>query len=442
MDKFRMELRPYQKKGTEFLIGNMGALLADDMGLGKTVQVIRAIQKILDQDPSHRCLIVSPAVLKHQWKHEFNKWAPDVMVEVMPKDRNERVRSFYLPYPVTITSYEQVRSDRHEMTKIPYSLVVLDEAQKIKNPSSALNQAIFELKRNQAWIITATPVENSLRDVVTLTNFLEFGMLNEAMSPMTVSGLLQPIMLRRTKEEVAPELPPIIDQTVSLVMEGEQATRYFNTEMEHHDNRQALHDFGHILAAITELKQICNFDDESKESIKLQALENILENASEKNQQVIIASQYVETLRFLLDHSQFSEYMEMYHGNMSDAAKVSTLQRFNSKEDFGVLLLSMRSGAYGLNIPNADYVVLFDRWWNPAVETQTINRAHRIGRMRPLQAIRFRTVDTIEDRIVSLLQTKSNLQSTILNSDLINLEEHITLDEMKSLLLPTAQYSV
>ena len=236
---------------------------------------------------------------------------------------------------------------------------------------------------------------------------------------------------------VAPELPPIIDQTVSLELSGVQASRYFDVELEHHNARHEVRTFGGVLAAITELKKLCNYDKDTGASIKLEALDNIFENAVARKQQLIIASQYVETLNFIDRNSNFADAMRMYHGGMSDANKNAVLQEFNEHDGFAILLLSTRAGAYGLNIPNADFVVLFDRWWNPAVEAQTIARAHRIGRSKPLQVFRFRVIDTIEDRIVELLARKSNLQSRVLKDDLLDLESHISLEEMKLLLKPS-----
>jgi SNF2 family DNA or RNA helicase len=437
VNKILLELRAYQTEGAEFLASRKSALLADEMGLGKSAQVIEAIRGALRANSTVKCIIVAPAVLRIQWRDEFRKWAPEIAVELMPSKKADRIRSFYLPYPVTITSYEQVRSDRPEMSEIPYSIVVLDEAQKIKNPDSAVNRAVFDLQRDKSWILTATPIENSVSDVVSLTNFLEFGMLNEAMSLDEISEKLQLVMLRRSKEMVAPELPPIIDQTVSLELTGTQATRYFDVEAERYADQHEFQKFGGVLAAITELKKLCNYDDQSGTSTKLEALENIFENAQIGQQQLIVASQYVETLRFINDNSIFADAMHMYHGGMSDINKNSVLQKFNAANDFSILLLSLRAGAYGLNIPNADYVVLFDRWWNPAVETQAIGRAHRIGRSKPLQVFRFRVIDTVEDRIVELLARKSDLQSRVMKNDASDLESHISLAEMKLLLTPT-----
>jgi SNF2 family DNA or RNA helicase len=434
-----LELRDYQKTGVEFLYRSQGALLADEMGLGKTAQVICALKQIYDEDIKSKFLIVVPAVLRNQWRREFNLWAPDIAVEILPQDRSQRERAFLFPLSVTITSYEQVRADLDRFSDVEYTLVVLDEAQKIKNPGSGVNRAVFDLNRDRAWVLSGTPIENSLEDLVTISNFLSFGLLNTAMSFADVRSRISPIMLRRTKSEVAPELPEIILQTIGLEMQNDQASNYYAAEHEYYQRRESYSEYVSILAAITELKKICNFDPESLASIKLDALDNILENAASEGHQVIVTSQFVESLQTIKQQSKFGDSMELYYGGMSDSAKSITIDKFVSSEKFAVLLLSLRAGAYGLNIPNAEYVVLFDRWWNPAVEEQAIARAHRLGRRRPLHVFKFKVENSIEDRIVDLLARKSAIKDSIFGEDMRSLEQHITLGEMRSLLTPSVK---
>jgi SNF2 family DNA or RNA helicase len=271
------------------------------MGLGKSAQVIRAVSTLLDTKPSAKVLLVVPSVLRLQWKREFALWDETVMVEIASAHRRERQRSYLLPYPVTVMSYEQLRSDGDGPTRTHYDLVVLDEAQRIKNPDSSLHQSVLQLDRERSWAITGTPLENSIEDLVSISNFLSYGRLHLGMTAAEIKERLSSLMLRRTKQDVAPELPPIIDQTVVMRLEGPQLDEYAAAENDIHDNLVLgpTSNTARLFSYIHRLKQICNRDSSGETSVKWEMLTEVLDHASESGSKVIVASQYVQTLKWL-----------------------------------------------------------------------------------------------------------------------------------------------
>lgn len=412
-------LREYQKEGVKFFSGNHNALLADEMGLGKTVQTIVALRILFEHNVSARVLIVTPRALTHNWKHEFSVWAPNFSVRIVHGNQNNRSACYLLPFPVIIATYEQIRADRALLDyNKKFDVVVLDEAQRIKSPSSSTSIACTTIPRLRSWTLSGTPLENVTEDLVSVFSFLQPGLLLPEMSAKEMRELMSPYFLRRTKQEVLPELPPIIEQEMRLGLSGQQRDSYHTLW---NDRRNSgIGDKGASgsasLGLITKLKQLCNYDPDSGESVKLEATKVILDNLLRENDKVIIFSQFVETLRWL--GSQLTEYeSEMYSGQMADDERENSLDRFRNLPGFRLLLMSLRAGGVGLNLQEASTVILFDRWWNPAVEKQAIHRAHRFGRERPLHVIKFLVSDSIEERIDDVIAEKQDLFDTYIDFD-------------------------
>lgn len=405
-------LRPYQREGVSFLFRNGAALLADEMGLGKTVQAITALRLLLRKPEINRALIVAPASLGLNWQREFERWAPELVVRRLTGGQADRLAYYELPIAVLIATYEQISIDA--LDRIPegaFDVVILDEAQRIKNYESRTAFACRLLPRNIAWALTGTPIENSRSDIESIFEFLRPGLLKRTDGKTKILAAIAPHFLRRRKAEVLEDLPPIIFQDMDLELTDGQRNAY-DAEWERGSMafRYAPHPIPapDLLALITRLKQICNFEPDGFESCKVDALQVLLETAFSAGTKVLLFSQYVETLNRL---SQTIDSMPatVYSGEQSAAERDEVLTAFERESGSRVLLMSLRAGGVGLNIPSADLVVLFDRWWNPAVEAQAFNRAHRLGRLTPLHVVRFLVRDSIEERIDAILNAKQQL---------------------------------
>ena len=402
-------LRSYQWDGVRFLVRNEAALLADEMGLGKTVQAIVALRILFKNSVSGRVLIITPNALAYNWQRECAKWAPDLAVRRVMGTAEDRLATYQLPVQALIATYEQIRADALDMdTDIHFEAILLDEAQRIKNRHSQAALACRLLRRSKAWVLTGTPLENSIEDLISIFVFLSPGLVDSGMPPAEVHRRIQPHFLRRRKKDVLNEIPPIIMQDMMLELMGAQEAAYTDLWLARRarakQNGVPVSD-GALFALITKLKQLCNYEPDSGESVKLEALSVLLEDCSEPEDKVIVFSQYVQTLKFISDHLGSFAY-DMYTGEQSQEEKDRVLARFRKQPGPRALLMSLRAGGVGLNIQEASTVVLFDRWWNPAVEDQAIQRAHRFGRTRPLHVIRFLVTDTIEDRIEAILKEK------------------------------------
>ena len=416
--RFPATLHNYQWEGIAFLFRYRSALLADEMGLGKTVQAAVALALLLNgRNEIRRALIVAPASLTINWMMELATWAPSVTVQRVQGTSHAREAFYLLPIPVLVSSYEQIRSDG--LDRIPsdtFDLVILDEAQRIKNRNSATALACRLLPRKRAWALSATPLENDQNDITSILGFLD-PLVGQDLSKAQLARRLESMMLRRRKADVRVELPPVIVQDLKLDLSTPQRERYDALWVNRAETVSANATNGDISAAllglITRLKIICNFDAPANVSSKLDALKVINEGAG-KSARILVFSQFVETLRWIAERIDLSH--DLLTGSMSLAERQTAIDRFKTESAPRGLLVSLRAGGVGLNLGEATHVVIFDRWWNPAVEIQAIYRAHRFDRDEPLHVVRFLVTDSIEERIAAILERKECLFDEIIES--------------------------
>jgi SNF2 family DNA or RNA helicase len=412
---------PYQLEGVAFLYPRAAAVLADEMGLGKTVQAITAIRLLIHAGEVRQVLVVCPKPLVSNWQRELGRWAPELPVLVVEGDAGRRAWQWRQEgIPVRIANYELLQRDGQQALAAgaSFDLVVLDEAQRIKNRNSLTSQLVRALPRARSWALTGTPVENSAEDLVGIFEFVMPGYLSPDMKLHRLGRLAGEYVLRRTKEQVLADLPPRLVREAYVELGPAQREAYRLAE-----ERGVLRLAGlgaectirHVFELVLRLKQICNFDPATGESAKLERLQADLEEVAASGQKALVFSQYVETLETL--RARLAAFQPLvYHGRVPHREREGVLARFRTDSRRHLLLLSYGAGGVGLNLQCAQYVFLFDRWWNPAVEDQAINRAHRIGATGPLTVTRFLTIDTIEERIDQVLQHKRELFQTILSN--------------------------
>ena len=409
-------LRDYQSAGVNFLVTRKNILLADEMGLGKTIQTIVSIRILFQEKEINNCLIVVPVSLISNWVFEFGIWGGVIKPKIIQGNQKKRLTLYSMQSPVQIVSYESIRNDLELIADSKfYDLVVIDEAQRIKNDTSATSKIVKKIPRKYSWALTGTPLENNIEDIASIFGFVKPKTISKYDFPREIKEKIDQFTIRRRKREVLKELPDVIEQTVRISLTPTQWTTYENTRSEQYKYIKQLdkkEKISGILALITELKKITNFDSYSEESSKADYISDILEEKKMLNEKVIIFSQYVETLKFL--ERKFHSYKtQMYTGGQSQFERDEIISSYKQSEEFELLLISLKAGGVGLNLQETDTLILFDRWWNPAVEEQAIGRADRFGRVGSLHVIKFVTHNTIEERIERLLFDKKDLFNKI-----------------------------
>ena len=417
---FPHEPFPFQFDGMAFLLPRFGGILADEMGLGKSMQAISSLRLLVHSGQARSVLIICPKGLVSNWSRELSVWAPELVVGVIAGDRERRQWQWSLQdVPVKVANYEAVIRDRSLLDEMrsEFDLVILDEAQRIKNRSSQTSQAICSLSRKRSWALTGTPVENRSEDLVGIFEFVAPGHVHDGMSPRALGAAAKGHCLRRTKDKVLEDMPPRLDSDRHIELSKEQRETYRRAEEE---GVLRLSEMGqeatiqHVFELVLRLKQICNFDTATSMSTKTECLAAELEEVQASGRKAIVFSQWVQTLSRLRERLKRFGPLE-YHGGMSTSARDAAIESFRSKSQHSVLLLSYGAGAVGLNLQFSQYVFLFDRWWNPAIEDQAINRAHRIGAAGAVTVTKFLAVGTIEERIDEVLARKRNLSDIILS---------------------------
>lgn len=446
-------LRPYQRDGLNWLQFlreyGLGGILADDMGLGKTVQALAHILVEKEAKRSDRpCLIVCPTSLIPNWETEAEKFVPELKVlSLQGKDRASRFDAI-ADADLVLTTYPLLSRDAETIMSIEWHMIVLDEAQAIKNPASGATQIVYDLQSRHRLCLTGTPIENHLGEVWSLFNFLMPGMLGnhkdfakrfrnpierqkDTKQQTILAGRLKPFVLRRNKSDVAKELSPKTEIIHYVELNPGQRDLYETVRLMAHEKvHEVLSGKGFnrsrivILDALLKLRQVCC----DPRLVKLASAQNIKQNAKLESLTDILPEMVEEGRRILL-FSQFTTMLdlikpELIKGNIpfvelrgDTIDRKTPVQRFQNCE-VPVFLISLKAGGTGLNLTSADTVIHYDPWWNPAVETQATDRAHRIGQTKPVFVYKFIAKGTVEERILEMQNRKRDLAAALFNDSL------------------------
>jgi SNF2 family DNA or RNA helicase len=458
------ELRPYQKDGFDFLAHlvriKLGGILADDMGLGKTLQTLTWLAWLKEQNKKNHkpSLVICPASVLHNWRREAERFTPNLKVLVLESGAaRHNLRKQIPQHDLIVTNYALLRRDLEELQKFAFRAVILDEAQFIKNPGAQVTQSVKQLKCENKIALTGTPLENRLLDLWSIVDFIQPGYLgnqeqfletyepraahanHEAVSATEerdgkkesvqriarrrLSAKLRPLLLRRLKKHVAKDLPDRIEERRDCPLDEEQRKLYLAELRRSRDQvmkvveQQGLNKSKmHVLAALTRLRQICchpSLIGSDTASGKTNTLFELLDPLISEGQKVLVFSQFVQMLHLLEKECAARQIKtHILTGQTKDRQQV--VNAFQGDTGAGVFLLSLRAAGTGLNLTNASYVVLYDPWWNPAVEAQAIDRSHRIGQTQTVNAYRLIAPGTVEEKIWELQQSKAQTIADVL----------------------------
>jgi non-specific serine/threonine protein kinase len=445
-------LRPYQESGFQWLNYlrevRWGGILADDMGLGKTIQALSFLHHLKTEEGTLKALVVCPTTLMYNWQNEIGKFTPNISFYVHHGAGRSRDALASNEADVIITTYGTLRSDIKQFVEVAFDYVVLDESQAIKNPNSKVTKAAGLLKATNRLCLSGTPLQNNTFDIYAQMNFLNPGMLGsveffkqEFSIPIDKFGekeqkdhlrkLLYPFMLRRTKEQVAKDLPEKQEMVLFCEMGDEQRKIYEAFRNDYRDKILGVVDNQGIqksqltiLQGLMKLRQICDspsiIKDEEKfpnVSVKLEEIgREITENIS--NHKALVFSQFLGMLALIKERlTELGVDYEYFDGSSTVLERERAIQRFQNDESCRVFLISLKAGGVGLNLTAADYVYIVDPWWNPAVEQQAIDRTHRIGQTKNIFAYRMICTDTVEDKILKLQDRKRSLARELITDD-------------------------
>lgn len=447
-DNLQATLRPYQIEGFNFLsylsTNQFGGILADDMGLGKTVQAITWLLWLRNQfgDNPPPSLVVCPKSVLDVWAGEAKKFAPGLRVQILRNKAELDMAQIRADVDVLVLNYSQLRVNSDHLVTQKWLTIILDEGQQIKNPDSKAAKAARQMEADNRLVLTGTPIENRLLDIWSLMAFAMPGVLGsrkyfrerfdrrkDPRCQERLGARLRPFLLRRTKSQVAVDLPPRTEEDVYCKMDDLQEELY-KAEVER--IRQLLLSCGtdealnrarfSVLQGLTKLRQICchpGLYDRSKThegSAKFSALFYLLDQLREEGHKVLVFSQFVSMLEIIRDRLEDEErHYLMLTGQTKD--RQSVIEQFQESKDPTVFLLSLKAGGTGLNLTAASYVVLYDPWWNPAVENQAIDRTHRIGQVNKVIAYRLLMRDSVEEKIRMLQQQKEAVSTGVLGEE-------------------------
>ncbi len=413
----------YQKEGIERLLSNRSVLLADEMGLGKTIQTVAGLRILSARREIERALIVSPVGLIAQWRRQVRIWAPDLAISTAVGSLDQRKAAWRADATLYLSSFESVRADlgaQSARARRSWDVVVIDEAQRIKNAKSGAAAVVKSLERSRSWALTGTPLENRLDDLLSVLDFAAPGEFDPGAMGVGLRRLLGRVQLRRRRAEVLDDLPPKFASVIALDLAATQRAAYRKAEEK---GTVWLRSLGrelrisHVLELILRLKQICNFCPETGDSAKLDDLRRRLEEFRPSDAKALIFSQFVQepfgVLRLARELRKFRPLV--ITGGMDQPTRSAAFGSFERDQSRRVMVLSLRAGGTGLNLTAASRVIHFDRWWNPAVETQAEDRVHRIGQTRPVEVFAYVCAETVEERIATILEEKKALFANLID---------------------------
>lgn len=430
-------LRDYQVSGFEFFKTlsdyQFGGILADEMGLGKTIQTIAFLLSNKDK----KNIVITPTALIYNWKNELEKFAPTLKVGLLhaAKSEREKILDNIDNYDVILTTYTTYKNDIDKYKNINFDYCIIDEAQNIKNPDAIITKAIKNVNAKVRFALTGTPIENNLMELWSIFDFIMPGYLynkskfksifvNNDKNAIELKNLIKPFILRRTKKEVITELPDKIEQKIIIDLEKEHKRAYKGyvnliTRKIKENNQDNITVFSYL----TKLRQLCLSPElmvknyQGKNS-KLDVLINIINDSCDEK--ILVFSQFTKVLEVIgkrLNEENISySYLD---GKTSAKDRVKLVEEFNTNNN-KVFLISLKAGGTGLNLTSANIVVHFDPWWNPAVEDQASDRAHRIGQKNVVNVIKLIAKGTAEERVINLQETKKELIEDVINGNLDN----------------------
>ena len=431
-------LRDYQIEGFEFFNTlanyNFGGILADEMGLGKTVQTLA----FLLSQKRKRSIVITPTSLIFNWKSEFQKFAPDINLGIAygSKSAREKILENINEYDVILTSYGTYKNDIDKYEDLKFDFCIIDEAQNIKNPDSLITKSIKRINAHVKFALTGTPVENNLTELWSIFDFVMPGYLyskhkfekifvNCDKNSSQLKNLIKPFMLRRTKKEVIDELPDKIEQKFYVELEKEHKRAYKSFVnlikrriLENNEDNITVFSYLTKLRQLSIAPEIIVKNYKGKNS-KLEILMNLIK--SNKNRKILVFSQFTKVLNLIGDRLNEENISYSYIDGKTDAKKrLELVEEFNNTDKNRVFLISLKAGGTGLNLTSASMVIHFDPWWNPAVENQASDRAHRIGQKNVVDVIKLISKDTVEEKVIAMQEIKKDLIEDIINSNLEN----------------------
>lgn len=408
------ELYPFQRQGVEWLSERSGGILADDMGLGKTVQVIAAMRLLFNRAELRTALIVCPKSLIATWERECSRWAPELGVAVLvppAQIREDAWKAVAGRCHVLLTNYEQLRDPPKILRQKTPDLIVADEAHRIRKRSARITSGIFQLQPKRFWALSGTPLERDLEDLATLLSLVapkSFAPTDAKLHPSSLRSRARPYVLRRRKQEVLEELPPVLDTTEMLELSEAQKRAYQTAVREHRRKGEK----GEELALLTQLQTLCDIDSKSRESCKIDRILDLLGRIYEQHEKAIVFSHRLEPLRELqrrITECWGTKAVVLLEGAMDSGERDQAVSYFRADEQALVLLASARVGGEGLTLVEANHVFLLNQWWNPSANDQARDRVVRVGQQRKVRVYRFCCRGTIEEAIERILESKREL---------------------------------